>query len=131
MKASNAASSPTEYLASLRGWQRKCVTTLRFTVRASAKLDEKIKWGHLVYFSNGPVLLIRAEESRVLFGFWRGKRLLDIESRLTGSGKYELRTLVLHEDTPLSLAVARQLTKAAVALNQKLGDPTRAAKASR
>ncbi|MGH8203202.1 MAG: DUF1801 domain-containing protein [Steroidobacteraceae bacterium] len=121
----DAAASPSEYLASLRGWQKKWVTTLRFTVRASAKLDERIKWGHLVYFSNGPVLLIRAEESRVLFGFWRGKRLLDIEPRLQGSGKYELRTLVLHEETPLSLGVVRRLTKAAVALNRKFGDPTK------
>ena len=128
---SDAAASPSEYLASLPGWQKKWVTTLRYTVRASAKLDEKIKWGHLVYFSNGPVLLIRAEESRVLFGFWRGKRLLDIEPRLQGSGKYELRTLVLHEDTPLSLGVVRKLTKAAVALNDKLGDPTHVVKKPR
>src|SRR5690606_36845288 len=38
----------------------------------AAPLDESIKWGHLVYQSNGPVLLIRAEARRVLFGFWRG-----------------------------------------------------------
>ena len=41
-----------------------------------------MKWGHLVYLSNGPVLLIRAEEKRVLFGFWRGKRLREIAPRL-------------------------------------------------
>jgi hypothetical protein len=43
---------------------------------------EVVKWGHLVYLSNGPVLLIRAEEQRVLFGFWRGKRLQALEQRL-------------------------------------------------
>ena len=44
-------------------------------VLSAAEFDEVIKWGHLVYFSNGPVLLIRAEANRVLFGFWRGQRL--------------------------------------------------------
>ena len=34
--------------------------------------------GALVYFSNGPVLLIRAEDERVLFGFWRGQRLASL-----------------------------------------------------
>ena len=89
------------------GWQAKCVRQLRFVVRASARLDEKIKWGNLVYFSNGPVLVIRAEPRRVLFGFWRGKRLREIEPRLKPGGKYEMATLVLHEDTEISLAVAR------------------------
>ena len=77
-----------------------------------------------MYFANGPVLLIRAEPTRVLFGFWRGKRLLHIEPRLTGSGKYELRTLEMHADTPLTLAVARRLVQEAHALNQSLGNPT-------
>jgi hypothetical protein len=120
-----AAANPAEYLAGLGGWQKKCVTALRFTVRTSApKLHETIKWGHLVYFSNGPVFLIRAEEKRVLFGFWRGKRLMGIEPRLKGGGKYEMATLELHEDTPFSLAVARRLAKTAIELNRKLGDPT-------
>ena len=59
---STDASTPAEYVALLRGWRKKCVTTLRFTVRASAKFDETIKWGNLVYFSNGPVLMIRVED---------------------------------------------------------------------
>jgi hypothetical protein len=127
-KMSTSATNATEYLALLRGWRRKIVTTLRFTVRASAKFEETIKYGHLVYFSNGPVLFIRAEETRVLFGFWRGKRLRTIEPRLRTGGKYELATLELLEDTPVSLAVIRRLAKEAAALNRKLGDPTHAIK---
>ncbi|NWG72601.1 MAG: hypothetical protein HXY23_13505 [Parvularculaceae bacterium] len=53
----------------------------------AASFDEEIKWGRLVYFSNGPAILIRAEDDRVLYGFWRGKRLLDMEPRLKGGGK--------------------------------------------
>ena len=77
-----AQASPDGYVAALAGWQRMLVERLRKDVLAAAPLDERIKWTHLVYFSNGPVLLIRAEEERVLFGFWRGKRLLEIEPRL-------------------------------------------------
>lgn len=127
-KMSTAATNAAEYLALLRGWRRKLVDALRFTVRASAKFDETIKYGHLVYFSEGPVLFIRAEESRVLFGFWRGKRLHTIEPRLKTGGKYELATLELLEDTPVSLPVVRKLAKEAASLNRKLGDPTKAIK---
>ena len=42
-----------------------------------------------------------------------------------------MATLVLHEDTALSLAVVRRLTRAAVALNRRIGDPTAIAKPAR
>jgi hypothetical protein len=126
---STTAATPAEYVALLRGWRKKSVTALRFTVRAGAKFEETIKWGNLVYFSNGPVLMIRAEDERVLFGFWRGKRLRTIEPRLKPGGKYEMATFEIREDTPVSLAVVRRLAKEAAALNKKLGDPTKAIKA--
>ena len=128
MKKMTPAASPDEYVARLSGWQRTCVENLRGAVRAAGDLEEEVKWGHLVYTSNGPVLLIRAEEQRVLFGFWRGKRLQSIEKRLKASGKYELANLVLQEGTTVSPAIARKLTKEAIALNKSLGDPRNAAK---
>lgn len=60
---------------------------------------------------------------RVLFGFWRGKRLQSIEPRLKASGKYEMATLELREGMSVSAAVARRLTKEAIRLNASLGDP--------
>ena len=87
-----------------------------------------MKWGHLVYLANGPVLLIRAEESRVLFGFWRGQRLRTIEGRLKPGGKYEMASLELREGVTVDAATVRRLTREAVALNNRLGDPTLAAK---
>ncbi|HTE42851.1 MAG TPA: DUF1801 domain-containing protein [Steroidobacteraceae bacterium] len=128
MKKMVAAANPDAYVAGLSGWQKKIVEGLRAAVRATAKLDEVIKWGHLVYFSDGPALLIRAEEQRVLFGFWRGQHLQGIEPRLKAGGMYEMATLELREGMKISAAVARRLTKEAVALNQALGDPTKAAK---
>ena len=124
MKKSPSAASPDAYVASLSGWQRSCVERLRSIVRASARLEETIKWGHLVYMSNGPTLLIRAEEQRVLFGFWRGQRLRDIDERLKPGGKYEMATIELRENDRVSLAFVRRLTKEAVALNAALGNPT-------
>ena len=120
------AADPDGYVAALGGWQQAQVMALRAAaLQAEPHLEEKLKWGHLVYFSNGPVLLIRAEPERVLFGFWRGKRLLHLEPRMRGGGKYELRTLELREDTPLERATALALVKAGVALNAELGDPQR------
>jgi len=72
---------------------------------------------------------IEAEDERVLFGFWRGKRLRTIEPALKPGGKYEMATFEIREDTPVSLAVVRRLAKEAAALNKKLGDPTRGIKA--
>ena len=124
MKKSIPAASPDAYVERLRGWQNITVQGLRAAAVASAKLDEGIKWGHLVYLSNGPVLLIRAEEHRVLLGFWRGQRLREIEGRLKPGGKYEMAALELRENEEISAAVVRRLVKAAVGLNKTLGNPT-------
>jgi hypothetical protein len=128
MKKSTAAASPDAYVAALSGWQQTCVEHLRSSVRSSAKLDEVIKWGNLVYMSNGPAIVVRAEEKRVLFGFWRGQRLRDIDGRLKPGGKYEMATIELREGDSVSPAVVRRLAKEAVALNATLGNPTDAAK---
>jgi hypothetical protein len=128
VKKSTAAADPDAYVAALEGWQFQCVKRLRATVRASSTLEEMVKWGHLVYSSNGPVLLIRAEAHRVLFGFWRGQRLRTIEKRLKPGGKYEMATLELHENMSVDSATVRRLTQQAVALNATLGNPTQVRK---
>jgi hypothetical protein len=92
-------------------------------------VEEVIKWGHLVYLSNGPVALIRAEGKRVLFGLWRGQRLRETEPRLKPGGQYEMASISLAEGETLDPAVATALVRAGVGLNAELGDPTKAAKA--
>jgi hypothetical protein len=125
MEKSVAAESPDGYVASLSGWQRQYVEALRSAVVNAASLREVVKWGHLVYSSNGPVFLIRAEQRRVLFGFWRGKSLRSIEPRLKPGGKFEMATLVLTEQTPLERSTVVDLVREAVALNASRGDPTK------
>lgn len=124
MKKTVPAANPDAYVAALSGWQRTTVETLRASALANAALVEVIKWGHLVYLSNGPVLLIRAEEHRVLFGFWRGKRLREIDPLLKSGGKYEMATRELRQNDEIKAAVVRHLIKEAVQLNKTLGDPT-------
>ena len=118
------AANPDAYVAGLRGWQGACVARLRAAVRRAGPLEEVIKWGNLVYLADGPVAVIRAEEARVLFGLWRGKRLVGIEPALKPSGKYEMATIHIREDAQISPAKVMRLIREACALNQTLGDPT-------
>ncbi|MGJ7507634.1 DUF1801 domain-containing protein [Variovorax sp. GT1P44] len=111
-------------MLALDGWQRACVEKLRAAVREASAMEEVVKWRHLVYLANGPVLLIRAEDDRVLFGFWRGERLRAIEAGLKPGGKFEMATLELREGMTIDTATVGRLTREAVDLNQRLGDPT-------
>ncbi|MGC4071461.1 MAG: DUF1801 domain-containing protein [Nibricoccus sp.] len=128
MKKQIPAANPEAYLRSLDGWRKDLVVHLRTEVIAAAKLDEQVKWGHLVFSKNGPVLLIRAEEKRVLFGFWHGQLLRDIEPRLKPGGKYEMATIEFREGDMITAAIVRKLARAAVKLNLELGNPADAVK---
>jgi hypothetical protein len=127
MKKMAPAASPDAYVEALDGWRRTTVEALRSAVRPASALEEVVKWGHLVYLADGPVLLIRAEESRVLLGFWRGQRLRAIEPRLKPGGKYEMATLELREGMTMKPTTVRRLTRQALALDRKHGDPRHAA----
>ena len=87
-------------------------------IEAAPELEARLKWGHIVYFLNGPVLLVRVEPNRVLFGFWRGQRLRHIEPRLRGGGKYEMATLEIKQETVLLRETALSLAKEAAKLDQ-------------
>lgn len=120
--------SPDAYVAEMSGWQRPLVEHLRAAVLSVGGLDEVIKWGHLVYLSGGPALLIRAEGKRVLLGYWRGQSLRDIEPRLKPGGQYEMASISMAEGESVDADVVARLTRAAIALNAERGDPTKAAK---
>ncbi len=123
------ATTPDEYIDCLTHWQQSFVVALRNTVRdAAPELQERLKWGHLVYLANGPVLIIRAEPERVLFGFFRGQRLRHIEPRLKAGGKYEMATLELRQASTLRRDTVVQLVIEATRLNLTLGDPTAVAR---
>lgn len=127
MLKAKPAESPDAYVKVLRGWRREIVSALRAAAKKTA-FEETIKWGHIVYLKGGPALLIRAEAERVLFGFWRGKRLVKIDPLLKPSGKYEMATRVFVKGDEVDAKLAARLAKEAAALNAKLGDPTKEAK---
>ena len=124
MKKVAPAASPDAYVAAIAGWRRTCVDDLRAAVRSVGGLTEVIKWGNVVYLANGPVAVIRAEDERVLLGFWRGQRLRELEPRLRPGGKYEMATVTLREGEAISPAVVKRLAREAVRLDTELGDPT-------
>ena len=125
MRKTVAAASPDAYVADLSGWQKACVEQLRTAVQSVEAFGEVVKWRHLVYLANGPAVLIRAEEARVLLGFWRGQKLRSIEPGLKPGGKYEMATLDIRAGMGIDAARVRRLADEALALNRTLGDPTR------
>ena len=131
MKAAKPAANPDAYVAALDGWRQTLVRSLRRAVSGVPGVEEQIKWGNLVYSCKGPAFMIRAEDERVLFGFWRGKRLQEFEPRLKAGGKYEMANLELRKGDTITATLAGELARRAVALNRKLGDPTKAAKPKR
>lgn len=118
------ADSPDAYIAALSGWQRERSEMMRAAILSAASFDETIKWTNLVFMANGPCILIRAEEHRVLLGFWRGKRLRDLEPRIKASGKYELGNLMLTEASEVTAERVARLAAEAHRLNIELGNPT-------
>ena len=127
MRKEVPAESPQAYVEALDGWRREIVEALLAATRAAGDPEARIKWGHIVCFSNGPVLLIRAEDARVLFGFWRGKRLRHIEPKLKTGGKYELATMTFHDGDTMDTALAEKLVREAMRSNAEVGDPTKSA----
>ena len=121
--------SPDAFIEAQTGWRRPLAEALRAAILAAAPFDESIKWGNLVFYSNGFCVLIHAEDHRVLLGFLRGKRLRDIEPRIRASGKYELGNWTFLEGDTFEAAHVMALAARAAELNAELGDPTKAADA--
>ena len=119
-----AAASPDAFVEELSGWRRELVELLRAAVNAGAAFDEIIKWGNLVFVHNGLSVLIHVEDHRVVFGFFRGKRLTALEPRIRPSGKYELGNIVFFEGDTIEPAQVERLAREAARLNDELGDPT-------
>ncbi|HEY6814239.1 MAG TPA: DUF1801 domain-containing protein [Croceibacterium sp.] len=119
-----AAASPDAFVEELSGWKRALVELLRAGVNAGGAFDEIIKWGNLVFVHNGLSVLIHVEDHRVVFGFFRGKRLTAIEPRIKPSGKYELGNIVFFEGDTIEAGQVETLAREAAQLNDELGDPT-------
>ena len=119
-----AAANPDAFVEELSGWRRELVEMLRAAVNAGAEFGEIIKWGNLVFVHGGLCVVIHVEDHRVVFGFFRGKRLTALEPRIRPSGKYELGNIVFFEGDDIESAQVERLAREAARLNGELGDPT-------
>ena len=120
-----AAMTPEEWMALWSGWPRTCAKALRVAVAAGAEFEQRIKWGNLMFAHHGLCVLIHVDDARVMLGFFRGKRLRDLDPAIKASGKYELGNITFHEGDLVDPQRITALARAAAALNVELGDPTR------
>lgn len=118
------AASPDDYVEALSGWQRDYVEMLRAAIHAGGDFAESIKWTNLLFSSNGPCLVVRAEEKRVILALFRGKRLRHLDPRIKASGKFELANMIVTGPDEVDTKLVTQLAREAAALNADLGDPT-------
>lgn len=112
------------WFADAADWQKPIISTLRGAIASAADFEQMIKYGNLFFLHRGPAVLIRHEPERLLLGFFRGKRLRDMEPRLKLGGKYELANLVLREGDTIEATTVAGLAAKAALLNDELGDPT-------
>ena len=89
----------------LTGWRSELVNMLRSAV--PCRTLQAVKWGHLVYSTNGPVLLIRAEDGAFCLVLAR-KRLVKLNRVSSPAAKYEMATLEFREGMTIKPAVARR-----------------------
>lgn len=107
------------YLAeTARPWPYAALHAIITAVRASADLDESIKWDQ-PYFSMNEhaVLKLYAAREWINLFYYRGAELPDPDGQLTGEGSSRMRRQRVHRDNPdLPLAEIQRLVRAAAAL---------------
>lgn len=119
------ATTPEDWIALWSGWTRHTAEHLRDALLAGAPFTLSIKWGNLLFSSNGACAVIHVEDHRVVLALFRGKRLRAMDPAIKASGKYELGNLTFGPENAVDHETITELSKAAADLNAELGDPTR------
>jgi hypothetical protein len=110
--------------AKAKGWQGELVHKLVAVAKSAAPGGEiTIKWNQPVLVHNGPVAFIKPAKAHVTFGFWRGAMLSDPKGALEGGDR--MKHLKLPSAKALDETQLKKWVKEAVALNAKLGDPSK------
>lgn len=98
---------------------------LRRVIREAAPdASEGMKWGQPVYDVGGPFVALKAHPRHVTLTFWRGATLADPAGLLAGDGD-RMRHARFSSVESVDGRTVADLVRAAVELNQELGDPTR------
>jgi hypothetical protein len=103
-------------------------TRLRAAVRAAAPgARESIKYGQIVYESDGPFVALKAMPRWVTLTFWRGAQMAaepELATLLEGDGDRMRHRRFATPDDVRDIDVAALVTRA-IALNREQGDPTK------
>jgi hypothetical protein len=119
------AKTPEEWTALWPGWTGACAIALRDALLHGTAFETSVKWGNLLFASNGPCAVIHVEDDRVVLAFFRGKRLRANDPAIKASGKYELGNLFFGPGSEVDQSAIAALGVAAAQLNAELGDPTK------
>lgn len=112
------------YVQTLPPPMQAMVNRIRALVAAaSPEAIEAFKWAQPVYEASGPFAYLRAHQSHLNFGFWRGALLEAPEGLLEGTGT-RMRHLKIAAPTDIDDETFKDLVRQAVLLNSRLGNPT-------
>jgi len=112
------------YVSKLQPWQQKVAHAIgELVAEAAPRATGSIKWAQPVWEHEGPFAFLRAAKAHVTLGFWRGAELDDRGLPLEGDGE-RMKHLKIREGETVPHAIGA-LIREAVALNEKLGSPTK------
>lgn len=113
------------YISDLEESKSKIVSMLRkIILEAAPEAKESIKWAQPVYESNGPFAYIKAFNTNVNFGFWRGIDIADPKGLLKGSG-IKMRHVNITSLDNIDEGAFVDFIHQAIELNKIKGDPTK------
>jgi hypothetical protein len=114
-----------EYIGKkLAGWQADATRRLvQLVRRAAPSAQAAIKWGQPIFEENGPFAFIKPAKAHLSFGFWRGAQLTDPTGALECGDR--MGHVKLRSPEAIDERWLEALVREAVALNKKLGSPTK------
>ena len=112
------------YASKLAPWQQEVARAIGSLIEEAAPgAVGSIKWAQPVWEHGGPLMFLRGHKNHVTVGFWRGAELDDRGLPFEGDGD-RMKHLKIREGETVPQAIGA-LIREAVALNAKLGDPTK------
>ena len=91
----------------------------RLVGKASAKLEETVKWGNGCWeYEELPIVFLYADKEFIQFGFFAGSMLKDPKGLLQGAGKY-VRHIPVAEKKDISADYFTKLIKQAIKIKYR------------
>ena len=114
-----------DYLEQLPAKHRGLAETIRRCIAVNApEATEDFKWSQPVWEFNGPFAYIKAAKTHLTLGFWRGVALDEGRGWLNSGGE-KMAHMKLRDEADLNQEHLAILIQQAVALNMRLGNPTK------